>query len=150
MLFKGHWLLFLKNNWAVLENAFNLEVTEVRPMVHFPFFVLLSNLKLIHSMIESHSSDGKFSCTLFRQVKSGLVVSVACQFLPGISSCSSSVIIPVTSGCFSSSRSPYFRVELVVSVPAENTSHMVVIRLSMVNADCLLCFSWQWHVRRAW
>ena len=81
------------------------------------------------------------SCTISRQMKNGIVINVACQFLPRISSCPSSVILPVTSGCFNRSRSPYVRVRLVVSVPALNTSRTVVIKLSMVNSECLLCFS---------
>lgn len=52
-----------------------------------------------------------------------------------------STVIPVTSVCFISSRSPYLRVVLVVSVPAPNMSVTVATKLSMVNSDFGLCFS---------
>ena len=103
-------------------------------------FLLSSNLNATHA-IQGCTKDGSFSSTSSRQMKSRKVIRVACQFLTGISSCPSSVILPVTSGYFSRSSSPYFRVMLVVSIPAVSTSHRVVIKLSMVNSDCLLCFS---------
>jgi hypothetical protein len=46
------------------------------------------------------------------------------------------LVIPVISGCFNRSRSPYLMVVLVVSVPAPNISVTVAIKFSIVNSDC--------------
>lgn len=72
------------------------------------------------------------------------ILAVSHQIIFWHSPCPTSVITPVTSGCFIGSRSPYLRLILIECVPAPNTPNTLVIKFSIVNSDYWLWFSYEW------
>lgn len=90
----------------------------------------LSCIDLVITWVEDQLLAQSLSNSKISRTNKVGEISYSFQLLSWTPLCSWSAVLPVTSGCFSRSRSEYLSVVLVVSVPAENKSATVITKLS--------------------